>query len=97
MSANLLTDHRLELFLSLKGDYTGSSESTHVKMPHCWKSHVTAQFCNCSASPVIKKLTYLNMLDPSIFIHLYWKNPVFIFEGPGFFNRHYFNRKCSIF
>ena len=21
---------------------TGSSESTHVKMPHCWKSHVTA-------------------------------------------------------
>ena len=22
---------------------TGSSESTHVKMPHCWKSHVTSQ------------------------------------------------------
>ena len=29
-------------FLSLKGVYTGSSESTLVKMPHCWKSHVAA-------------------------------------------------------
>ena len=24
----------------------GSSESTLVKMPHCWKSHVTAYFEN---------------------------------------------------
>ena len=30
-------------FLSLKGGYTGSSESTLVKMQHCWKSHVTTQ------------------------------------------------------
>ena len=30
-------------FLSLKGGCTGSSESTLVKIPHCWKSHVTAQ------------------------------------------------------
>ena len=30
-------------FLSLKGGCTGSSESTLVKTPHCWKSHVTAQ------------------------------------------------------
>ena len=37
----LLTEQHLE-FLSLNGDYTGSSESTLVKMPHCWKSHVTA-------------------------------------------------------
>ena len=43
MSVKLLTEHHLEL-LSLKGDYTGSSESTLVKMPHCWKSHVTAHF-----------------------------------------------------
>ena len=28
---------------SLKGCCRGSSESTHVKMPHCWKSHDTAQ------------------------------------------------------
>ena len=38
----LLTEHHLE-FLSLKGGCTGSSESTLVKMPHCWKSHVAAQ------------------------------------------------------
>ena len=41
MIAKLLTEHHLE-FLSLKGGYTGSSESVHVKIPHCWKSHVTA-------------------------------------------------------
>ena len=41
MSAKLLTEHHLK-FLSLKGDCTGSSESTLVKMSHCWKSHVTA-------------------------------------------------------
>ena len=28
-------------FLSLKRGCTGSSESSLVKMPHCWKSHVT--------------------------------------------------------
>ena len=33
--------HHLE-FLSLKGGCTGSSESTLVKMPHCWKSHAAA-------------------------------------------------------
>ena len=41
MTVKLLTEHHLE-FLSLKGGCTGSSESTFVKMPHCWKSHVTA-------------------------------------------------------
>ena len=39
MTVVLLTEHHLE-FVSLKGVYTGSSESTLVKMPHCWKSHV---------------------------------------------------------
>ena len=41
MTVKLLTEHYLE-FLSLKGGCTGSSESTHVKMPHCWKSHIAA-------------------------------------------------------
>ena len=45
MTVKLLTEHNLE-FLSLKGGYTGSSESTHVKMSHCWKSHVTAHYYN---------------------------------------------------
>ena len=44
MNIKLLTEHHLK-FLSLKGGYTGSSESTLGKMPHCWKSHVVAQLC----------------------------------------------------
>ena len=43
MTVKLLTRPDLE-FLSLKGACTSSSESTLVKMPHCWKSHVTAHF-----------------------------------------------------
>ena len=38
MIVKLLTEHHLA-FLSLTG---GWSESTLVKMPHCWKSHATA-------------------------------------------------------
>ena len=38
----LLAEYHLE-FLSLKAGYRGSSESTLVKMPHCWKSHALAQ------------------------------------------------------
>ena len=41
MIVKLLTEHHLE-FLSFKGGCRGSSESTHVKMPHCWNSHITA-------------------------------------------------------
>ena len=41
MSVKLLTEHHLE-FVSLKGGCTGSSESTLVKMPHCWKSNAVA-------------------------------------------------------
>ena len=49
MIVKLLTEHHLE-FLSLKGGYRGSADSTHVKMPHCWKSRATADIClviNC--------------------------------------------------
>ena len=41
MIVKLLTEYNLE-FLSLKGGYRGSSESTFVKMSNCWKSHATA-------------------------------------------------------
>ena len=41
MSVKLLTEHHLE-FLNLKGGCTGLSESTLIKMPHCWKSRVAA-------------------------------------------------------
>ena len=42
MNIKLLTEQHFE-FLSLTGGFKGSSESTLVKIPHCWKSHVTAQ------------------------------------------------------
>ena len=42
MIVKLLTEHHLE-FLSLTGGCSGWSKSTHVKMPHCWKSHVLAR------------------------------------------------------
>ena len=41
MTVKLLTEHHSE-FLSVKGDYTESSESILDKVPHCWKSHVTS-------------------------------------------------------
>ena len=37
MKTKLRSEQHLE-FLSLKGGYTGLSESIHVKMPHCLKS-----------------------------------------------------------
>ena len=53
MIVKLLTEHHLE-FLSLKGGCLGSSESTHVKMPHCWKSHALAQFCKSEGGRLIR-------------------------------------------
>ena len=51
MTVKLLTEHNLE-FLNLKGGCTCSSESTLVKMPHCWKSHIAAQiYCLNSDQP----------------------------------------------
>ena len=47
MNVKLLTEHHLE-FLNLKGGCPGSSESTLVKMPHCWKSHVVAHLMTTS-------------------------------------------------
>ena len=42
MAVKLRSKQLLE-FLTLKGGCTGWSESTLVKMPHCWKSHALAQ------------------------------------------------------
>ena len=53
MIVKLLTEHHLE-FLSLKGGCRGSSESTLVKMPHCWKSHALAHFS--TPGPIIVEI-----------------------------------------
>ena len=67
MIVKLLTKHHLE-FLSLKGSYTCSSESTLVKMPHCWKSHVTAQIILiCKSCTESHKLSLRNRIY--VFIH----------------------------
>ena len=62
MNIKLLTEQHLK-FLSLKGGCAGSSESTLVKMPHCWKSHVAAhvlrsQLHSHSFSAICQKLVY---------------------------------------
>ena len=45
MIVQLLTEHHLE-FLSLTGCFTGSSESTLVKMSNRWKYHALAHMIN---------------------------------------------------
>ena len=51
-SVKLLTEHHFEL-LSLKGGCTGSSESTLVKIPHCWKSHAAAYLFYISGAMLV--------------------------------------------
>ena len=60
MSVKLLTEHRLE-FVSLKGGCTGSSESTLVKMPHCWKSHVAAHYNILALSRCVRYAGYIHI------------------------------------
>ena len=65
MSVKLLTEHNLES-LSLRVGCTGSSESTLVKMPHGWKSHVTAHI-----SINIQSFTYTILFCDQVF-NLVW-------------------------
>ena len=50
-------------FLSLKGVCTDSFESTHVKMPHCWKSHVSAHMSMTKAFFKISERGGVSRLD----------------------------------
>ena len=43
MTAEPPTEYHLKFLSSTEGR-TGSPESTLLKMPHCWKSHVAAHF-----------------------------------------------------
>ena len=58
MSVKVLTEHHFE-FLSFKGKCRGFSESTRVKMPNCWKSHVTAHYVieHSDACPLVNLKT----------------------------------------
>ena len=52
MIVKLLIEHHM-MFLNLKGGCAGLSESTHVKMPHCWESHAMAHI------PLEKERAYI--------------------------------------
>ena len=76
MSVKLLTEHHLE-FLSIKEGCRGSSESTLVKMPHCWKSHVLAHILRAGIVPVspglYMGLSVCTSVIRSVFLILIWK------------------------
>ena len=75
MFVKLLTEHHLD-FLSLKGSSTGSSESTHVKMPHCWKSHTLAQIIRAT----VLELDRLLIDDEKITLLTFEGIPITIFR-----------------
>ena len=62
MTVKLLTEQHLE-FLSLKGGGTGSSESTLVKTPHCWKAHGMAYMFAINMDLSCRMLVYLIVLS----------------------------------
>ena len=65
MSVKLLTEHHLKFLGS------GSSESTLIKMPHCWKSHVTAHILmHCYILMIAFKL-YITITDSAFYFCRY--------------------------
>ena len=86
MRVKLLTEHHLG-FLSLKGSCTDSYESTLVKIPHCWKSHVTAhleQFYHTCYRGIValKKVGSFLFPDIRVFLpkgYLKWLFQYFLF------------------
>ena len=80
MNIKLLTEHNLE-FLSLIGGCTGSSKSTLVKMPHCWKSHVAAHLV-ATAQSIYNTSHYNTALD------IAWS-----FRGSQFFSQLTFTKE----
>ena len=72
-SVKLLTEHHL-VVLRLKGGCIGLCESRLVKMPHCLKSHVTAQILVTKNSTLHKHIVYTPTADYVIFFIRY---PIF--------------------
>ena len=68
MIVKLLAEHHLE-FLSLKGGCRGSSESTHVKMPHCRKSHALAHI-KLHINPLGSHLLSLKALTSHVYARI---------------------------
>ena len=70
MIVKLLTECHLE-FLSLTGGCRGLSESTHVKMPHCWKSQCTGSFVceGCDVMPPFLRAAYWKLINTVFKFH----------------------------
>ena len=62
MTLRPLTEYILE-FASFKGSCTCSSESTLVKIPHCWISQVAARL-SLSHSFIRQLITFTSSMDP---------------------------------
>ena len=77
-----LTEHHFE-FLNLKGGCTGSSKSTLVKMPYCWKSHVTAQIISSRQKGTLRGRI---RKDSSLFFYLFF----FFFSLVSFLSSFFF-------
>ena len=72
MNIKLLTEQHME-FLSLKGGCTELSESTLVKMSHCWKSQVAAHML---LQLTLCRLDFMPFAD-FIIKCLYFSNKIF--------------------
>ena len=68
MTVKPLTEHHWE-FLSLKGGCTGTSESTPVKMPQCWNSHVTAQMTHLCPTSILHSWLKMKCKNVSYTFH----------------------------
>ena len=80
MTVKLLTEQYLDC-LSLKGGCTCLSDSIHVKMPHCWKSHVVAHFIYLVTN-FENNLIFAKIFNPilTIFCNLLFKSAAYIHE-----------------
>ena len=58
MTVKLLAEQHSKV-LSLKRGCSDSTEFIHVKIPHCWKSHVTAPVCAVWSDQLTYSLIYL--------------------------------------
>ena len=83
MIVKLLAEHNLAS-LSLKSVCTGLFESTHVKIPHCWKSYVATQIVLAVLSS-IAIILLMNQKASFVFLLSVMCLWVVVFGLPGLF------------
>ena len=88
MTVKLLSEDNLE-YLNLKGGCTGSSESTLVKMQHCWKSHYLILLVQCAHNFLF------NLLYPimkTVLIQISW-----LLLKPADQDQHFFSHTMNLY